>query len=103
MQKDDFVYLNTGRNDWIPTTIKDVADTPRSYFVESPHGEVIRRNSKDLYSPKAVQFRPEAIPGPSQPDTSLQPPEIECSDPEKPTEVRTRSGRLVKTPNRLTY
>ncbi|UYV62670.1 hypothetical protein LAZ67_2001484 [Cordylochernes scorpioides] len=46
---------------------------------------------------------PEATAGPCQPDTSLQPPEIECSDPEKPTEVRTRSGRLVKTPNRLIY
>ncbi|UYV72007.1 K02A2.6-like [Cordylochernes scorpioides] len=94
-------YLNTGRNGWIPTTIRDFADTQRLYFVESPHGEVIRRNSKDLYSPRAVQFQPEATPGPSQPDTSLQPPEIECSDPEKPTEVRTRYGRLVKTPNRL--
>ncbi|UYV70092.1 K02A2.6-like [Cordylochernes scorpioides] len=103
MQKDYFVYLNTGRNGWIPTTIKDVADTPRSYFVESPHGEVIRRNSKDLYSPRTVQCQPEATPGPGQPDTSLQPPKIECSDPEKPTEVRTRSGRLVKTPNILTY
>ncbi|UYV83375.1 K02A2.6-like [Cordylochernes scorpioides] len=103
MQKDDFVYLNTGRNGWMATTIKDVADTPRSYFVESPHGEVIRRNSKDLYLPRTVRFQPEATPGPSQPDTSLQPPEIESSDPEKPTEVRTRSGRLVKTPNRFTY
>ncbi|UYV73247.1 K02A2.6-like [Cordylochernes scorpioides] len=79
MQKDDFVYLNTGRNGWMPTTIKDVADTPRSYFVESPHGEVIRRKSKDLYLPRSVWFQPEAIPGPSQPDTSLQPPEIECT------------------------
>ncbi|UYV63903.1 hypothetical protein LAZ67_2005923 [Cordylochernes scorpioides] len=103
MQKDDLVYLNTGRNGWIPTTIKDVGETPRSYFVESPHVEVLRINSKDLYSPKTVQFQPEPIPGPSQPDTSLQPPEIERSDPEKPTEVRTRSGRHVKTPNTLTY
>ncbi|UYV69483.1 K02A2.6-like, partial [Cordylochernes scorpioides] len=70
----------------MPTTIKDVADTPRSYFVESPHGEVIRRNSKELYLPRTVQFQPEATPGPSQPGTSLQPPRIECSDPEKPTE-----------------
>ncbi|UYV72009.1 K02A2.6-like [Cordylochernes scorpioides] len=66
MQKDDLVYLNTGRNGWIPTTIKDVVDTPRSYFVESPHGEVIRRNWKDLYSPRTVRFQPEATPGPSQ-------------------------------------
>ncbi|UYV75560.1 hypothetical protein LAZ67_13000606 [Cordylochernes scorpioides] len=97
MQKDDFVYLDTGKNGWMPTTIKDVADTPRSYFVESPHGEVIGSNSKDLYLPRTVRFQPEAIPGPSQPDTSLQTPGIECSDPEKPTEVRTRSGRLILT------
>ena len=92
-------------------TIK--ADAPRSYYVESPDGSLLRRNRRNLQTiPAPVGDKPADTPQglvppspspPSLPPTSpqvVQQPTEEGSFQPKPEGV-TRSGRVVKPVKRL--
>ncbi|XP_071499791.1 uncharacterized protein [Diadema antillarum] len=84
---------------WTPAVIKDICAEPHSYIVQTPNGHTLRRNRtalRDLSSPsvRKVHFAltPDIIPlGISErPNT-----------PVPQTAYRTKSGRLVRPPNRL--
>ena len=86
------------------------ADTPQSYLVETPEGAVYRRNRRHLhrdashdqsilhtYSGTNVQSKQREITEHKQQSRS---PEHQQASNDGAEGYRTRSGRLVKQPNR---
>lgn len=47
------VRLQVGHREWTGAEVIDKANTPRSYIVQTPHGQIYRRNSSHLHSTKA--------------------------------------------------
>ena len=97
--------LDHGSGTWKPATVIEKCQEPRSYVIQTPKGSVLRRYRRDLRSlgqpQKRVQFDIPKDPDdrtPSLPKSHDQP---------NPTNqpgnngYQTRSGRLVKTPDRL--
>jgi len=91
--------------DWKPAKVIEVADTPRSYRVETPDGAVYRRNRKHLHQDKSAS--PKVDTG----ETDTQQRDEQSTGVERATGVselqdeghHTRSGRLIKKPTRLGF
>ena len=87
LPEDQPVWVNTeGRQ--VPGTVVRQADTPRSYLLETPSGQVRRNRSH-------IQCRSES---PASPATQpVQPPMTSQIN------TRLRTGTAIQPPNRLTY
>jgi hypothetical protein len=83
---------------WSPARVVGFGPTPRSYITENESGVQIRRN-RQLIKPDIQK-----TPGPTSPvavkDNQSEKRNVEI--PDRP-EVRTRSGRIIKKPDRLMY
>ncbi|CAB4017439.1 transposon Tf2-1 poly [Paramuricea clavata] len=81
---------------WSPARVVGFGPTPRSYITEDESGVQIRRN-RQLIKPDIQK-----TPGPTSPaavkDNQSEKTNVEI--PDRP-EVRTRSGRIIKKPDRL--
>ena len=87
-----------------PKVVTERATTPRSYVVVTQDGNPIRRNGRHLVSlPEVVQ---QELPQ-KQKATPSSLPSQQCGSPDTKTPndagKRTRSGRVVCPPIRLTY
>ena len=87
--------LEPGQHVWvkdkkIPATVQSKAETPRSYLLETPKGNTIRRNRIAL-----APFNSE------QPSSSGEMPADRPTAPTVENSLRTRSGRAVVPPKRL--
>lgn len=101
--------------EWKPAKVIEVADTPRSYIVETSEGAVLRRNRRHLHKDTSqdqsstkvnmetnVEINRETKQSTSnveQQSQSSGSPQQQANNVEEG--YRTRSGRLVKVPNRL--
>ncbi|XP_011410334.1 PREDICTED: uncharacterized protein K02A2.6-like [Amphimedon queenslandica] len=86
LEMDTLVWVNF-QNHQVPGTVADSADTPRSYHVNIPTGQV-RRNRRDL--------RPRQ-------DCGRDAIESEPEDPPSGIRTRSRTGTSLRPPDRLTY
>lgn len=107
--------LHAGDQVWITDTktqgtVSSPAETPRSYVVQTPSGETIRRNRRHLVSmpddPNDLANSSDKGIETPKPDPSKTPPLPGASDNSQssspsPDVRRTRCGRTVKTPKRL--
>ena len=80
----------TKKDKKIPATVQSKAETPRSYLLETPKGNTIRRNRIAL-----APFNSE------QPSLSGEMPADRPTAPTVENSLRTRSGRAVVPPKRL--
>ena len=87
---------DTSTGNWIPATVKRIADEPRSYIVES-NGQEYRRNRRDLLKLPTK--------GSKGNDTTQQRVESEHSSQESHPRgsVTTRLGRTIKPPVKLGF
>lgn len=131
MKVGDKVRLKQSHRNWIQGEIADKLKAPRSYLVKTPDGNILRRNAEAVQPTKAVilperefAVRPSFSP-PSSPSHPLEmsnpsrvpqqpargPMPVTAPAPEQPRPpspsvsptMRTRSGRAVRPPDRLTY
>ena len=87
LPEDQPVWVNTeGRQ--VPGTVVQQADTPRSYLLETPSGQVRRNRSH-------IQCRSESSASPAT--RPVQPPMTSQIN------ARLRTGTAIQPPNRLTY
>ncbi len=101
------------RSPWIPAAVTGKHDSPRSYVVQTPNNRNYRRNRSHLRKTSAdfstrVETDNEQIEPPIEPFCENQPtiiPTTATSGPEivatGTTAVKTRSGRMVKTPTKF--
>ncbi|XP_054706630.1 uncharacterized protein K02A2.6-like [Uloborus diversus] len=103
--------LSIGEKVWIPDSktagiIASPAKTPRSYNVLTPRDE-IRRNRQHLIPMPEPEETEETINVPEAATEALEtvfpetPPIQDCPTPKTITHKQTRSGRVVKPPERL--
>ena len=96
---------------WTPATVKEKCLEPRSYVVHTPNGSILRRNRvhiRDLEpAKKTVTFDLNPSPDPQASPPSI-PPAPTSPSPQQPLSQKTqeqpyttRSGRLVRKPERL--
>ena len=89
---------------WRPAVVKEKCQEPRSYIVETPNGNRLRRNRnhlRDINPVKPVHFAEE---NPPKSDNNDPPVSLNNTAKEKAktsTDKQTRSGRTVKPPKRL--
>ena len=114
LNPDDVVRVQRG-NVWEPAIVTSPHIQPRSYLVQSQHGQ-LRRNRRHLYKTNeapplfasidgtaAVRHTPRAsVASPEQPrDVPAAPPEpVNTQETQTARNRFTRSGRLIKTPVR---
>lgn len=106
LEVNEKVRMKVGHREWIPATVVEKTKFPRSVIVETTAGKKYRRNNIHLQRTKAnipdlsydtdVQTIPENIPL-EEPAAPAQPPVVV---PNNGDEIRTRSGRLIKKPER---
>lgn len=82
---------------WKPATIKEKLDIPRSYTVTTSSGSELRRNRKHIMEAPPTP-KGETLQAPKQPESSP----AEYNESSK-SQTLTRSGRLVKPPNRYGF
>ena len=96
------VVRNPATNNWAPATVKST-DQNRSVTVETPHGTTLRRNRIDIRpAPKQVRFAENDEETAREVNKEADKPT--ASSPSKPSVFsgcQTRSGRVVKAPDRL--
>ena len=101
---DEAVMRHDNKEQWRHVTIKKQHETPRSYVVETPEGKVYRRNRKHLRHTASKPINRELYDFEIQPQNestnvvSKTPPQQQT--PATETMVKTRSGRIVKPPER---
>ncbi|XP_030855067.1 uncharacterized protein K02A2.6-like [Strongylocentrotus purpuratus] len=99
---------------WITATVREQCHEPRSYLVETPNGRVLRRNRQHLadIEPRRIHHDEEVTKTPDPPtheEMTLDPtPDIGGSPAPTPApspnhQQTTRSGRVIKKPEKLTY
>ena len=108
----DVVRYQRGRL-WKPAVVIGKHSTPCSYNIETGNGNTLRRNRRQLRKTSEVppsltpdlddficedDHSPETADGPSPID---QPPVAPQPQMSRPTETRTRSGRVVRPPLRF--
>ena len=95
------------KKEWEPATVTGIHDKPRSYNVVTEDGKTFRRNSKHVMSSKgssqsaATKDKNDTQPPPATtvtPRPVVQPPR---NDGQQASPVKTRSGRIIKAPNKL--
>ena len=103
---------NSGR--WTPATVAEKCHEPRSYIVRTPNGSILRRNRRHIRDLEPVKKRVTFDIDPQTPSQSspqppvTTPPRVNTPTPpplHQPTvhhpEYKTRSGRLVRKPEKL--
>ena len=92
---------DTGR--WRPAVVKEVAETPRSYIVETAQGRQLRRNRKHLLKTGDTEEKTVESSSDEDKDTASQVTrQVTYANQDvanKPTKSN-RSGRIIKTPAR---
>ncbi|XP_011670764.1 uncharacterized protein K02A2.6-like [Strongylocentrotus purpuratus] len=103
---------------WITATVREQCHEPRSYLVETPNGRVLRRNRQHLadIEPRRIHHDEEVTKTPdphTREEMTLDPtPDIRGSPAPTPApnpvpipnhQQTTRSGRVIKKPEKLTY
>ena len=103
---------------WITATVREQCHEPRSYLVETPNGRVLRRNRQHLadIEPRRIHHDEEVTKTPdphTREEMTLDPtPDIGGSPAPTPAptpapipihQQTTRSGRVIKKPEKLTY
>ena len=90
--------------EWKPAKVIEVADTPRSYKVETPDGAVYHRNRRHLHQDKS------ASPKADTDETDTQQSDEQTTGVEGQGVLKlqnegyhTHSGRLIKKPTRLGF
>ena len=97
--------------EWRPTKVIEIADTPRSYFVKTSEGAVYRRNRrhlhKDTSQDRSILYTDGETNAEMKQPTSAEQEQQPQSSEDQQHEAnnnsdgyRTRSGRLVKVPDR---
>ena len=89
---------------WRPAVVKEKCQEPRSYIVETPNGNRLRRNRnhlRDINPVKPVHFAEENPPKSENNDPPVSPNNTAKEKAKTSTDKQTRSGRTVKPPNRL--
>ena len=86
---------------WNPGIVKDRCHEPRSYQIENENGNVVRRNRQQIRSTEQTIL--EDMDTPKTIDTEDSPKSTENSEAivTQATPYKTRSGRLVQKPRRL--
>lgn len=107
LEVNEKVRMKVGHREWIPATVVEQTKFPRSVIVETTAGKKYRRNNIHLQRTKAdipdlsydtnIQPLQENIQLEVVPAAASQPPVVVLNDGD---EIRTRSGRLVKKPER---
>jgi transposase InsO family protein len=87
---------NKDTGTWSPAVVKEVCAEPRSYLVETPNGNKLRRNQSHL---RDIQPRHVTFADPLEESSDSPAPERKQS--ESPDGDKTRSGRSVIPPKRL--
>ena len=96
---------------WVPATVTQKSDQPRSYIVTTNTGQRLRRNRihfRDIPQVPAEDTHPEpaqAATAPSDSNPGCQPsqqrdPE-DSTPPATPGAMKTKSGRTIKAPQKL--
>ena len=113
------VQLNLNDCYWYPAIVKEKADKPRSYIVETPNGKTYRRNRVDIRLSKedSSQFEPQTNAGdidyepvcepelptalPDELNVGVQArPQVHTPVTDNTCTYRTKSGRAVVKPLR---
>ena len=100
LNKQDHVHLQINKK-WQPGKIVEIADTPRSYMVETRDGGTYRRNRRFIRKDNTTPEPPRQSPdqSPSTPSTELNPPAP--VDTTSAPVLTTRVGRVVRRPKFL--
>ena len=101
---------------WVTATVIEQCREPRSYLVETPNGGVLRRNRQHLADAQPRRVHDEGIQTPDSPtreemklgptsdggQSSIPAP---CDRPPAGVthQQTTRSGRVIKKPDKLNY
>lgn len=107
-KNDDTVALQTGHRQWITGRVIDDKVAPRSILVQTDDGQTYRRNSIHLKQTKvniprqepAINIPPEGHEDKHYSSLEERNP-IESTHQETLTATRSRSGRIIKKPDRL--
>ena len=86
----------TGNGSWIPATIIAKCAEPRSYVVQTPNGNQLRRNRAHIRDCPTT-----TIPKVTFADEETGPVAVDPSPAINPQPVLRRSGRITKKPERL--
>lgn len=107
LEVDEKVRMKVGHREWIPATVVEKTKFPRSVIVETTAGKKYRRNNIHLQRTKAnipdlsYDTNIESLPANLQLEEAQaapsQPPAVV---PNNEDVIRTRSGRVVKKPDR---
>ena len=108
----DIRFQNNQSGQWEKAKVLSKCEEPRSYVVETPEGQIMRRNRVHLRespqpSPKkhvrfSNQYLPNSYPNPCDknvPATVVEGNNPECST--KDASYTTRSGRLIRKPDKM--
>lgn len=89
---------------WVPATVVQATETPRSYIVQTPDGRTYRRNRRHLIQSSLPESRSDHPSDAIECDAdSSDEPEVAPESTDVPAELtvtRTSSGRVVKAPAR---
>lgn len=102
--------LNKERGTWHPTIVLQKCNEPRSYIVQTPKGNKVRRcrsHLRELYNPQKISFAEPQLQNEAHKshsdlaETSTTPPcetNTDTVELKSPEPIRTRSGRTVTRP-----